>query len=266
VTGAFEIPSLAPGRYGLIAQVDDDLSLQAPAIGAQWAFAEIVIAEAGVDNVFLRMVVPPTIQGQIKVEGQAPPTFQMNRLSVSLTSSANALILPPSATPAADGSFLLNAVSNATARITVDGLPGEFYVREARLDGSDVLRTSAKFSAAGNLELTISSRAGWINGRVLDAKGKPVAGIEAVLVPNQSRERPELFKRSTIATDPQGRFFIFGIPPGDYKVFAWERIDPNSFFDEQVMQRYEQQGVPVHIGESARENVEVRIIPEAPGP
>jgi hypothetical protein len=266
-TGTFEIPGLAPGRYGLSARAGEDMTFQAVPIGTPWAFAEVVITGADIENLVLQMAVPPVIQGQIKVEGQLPlPPQTMASLRVGLTSSASALTLAPSATPAADGSFVLNAASDAPARVTVDGLPSSFYLKEALLGGNDVLRTPGKFSAAGNLEVTIRDGAGTISGRVLDAQARPVADAEVVLIPNQSRERSELFKRSVLPTNAQGLFFMFGIPPGDYKVFAWERIEPNSFFDEQVMQRYERQGMPVHIDESARLNLDVRVIPEDAGP
>ena len=258
--GTFEITNLAPGRYGLSVR-SDGFGYGPPQPGNLWGSAEIVITDTGIDDFIFRMAVPPVINGQVKVEGQSPVTIPLTALRVTFnTSSAITFFGSVSATPAADGSFKLNAIGDTPARIAVRGMPPEFYLKDARLDGNDVLRTPAKFSVAGNLEVTISAAAGFLNGRVLEAQSKPVADVDVVLIPNQFRERYELFKRAT--TGAQGRFSMAGIAPGDYKLFAWEHIEPNSFFDDDVLKQYEQQGTPVHIGESVQETMDIRIIPE----
>jgi hypothetical protein len=91
-----------------------------------------------------------------------------------------------------------------------------------------------------------------------------VAGIEAILVPDVHRHRAELFKRAV--TDHEGRFSIPSVTPGDYRVFAWENIVANSYFDEDVVKRFEDKGTRVHVAESSRVTVEVRQIPEEAAP
>ena len=260
-TGTFEIPDLVPGHYGLNVLPAQNVLFVNSFPGISSAFAEVAITDAGINDLSFRMAVPPVISGQVKVEGQLPETIPMTSLLISLNASAVSVAGNIRATPAADGSFKLNAVSDTPSRIAVSGLAGTFYVKDTRLDGNDVLRTPGKFSAAGNLEVTISGNAGTLSGRIIDAVGKPVLDVEAVLIPNQSRDRFELFKRAI--TSAQGGFFIEGIAPGEYKLFAWERIEPNSFFDEDVLKQYEQLGTPVHIAESARETMDIRIIPES---
>jgi hypothetical protein len=85
-----------------------------------------------------------------------------------------------------------------------------------------------------------------------------LAGIQAVLVPERNRDRVELFK--AISTDTSGRFTLRGIPSGDYKVFAWDGLEPWGFFDPEVLKRSELKGTAVRIEEGSKLQVEVRAI------
>jgi hypothetical protein len=165
----------------------------------------------------------------------------------------------PSSTPAADGSFSLVTVKDGNFRVTMPRLPPGFYLKQATLDDVDVLNTPSRFSVRGNLEVVISGKAAQVDGLVTDDQSRPVAGIEAVLIPDTARNRTELFKRTV--TDREGRFSIPDITPGDYRVFAWEDLEANSFFDPEVLKRFEQKGTPIRVGESLRQTVEVKRIP-----
>jgi hypothetical protein len=88
---------------------------------------------------------------------------------------------------------------------------------------------------------------------------QPVPGVQAVLVPDGNRSRPELYRNAT--TDQTGRFTIRGVTPGDYKLFSWEALENNGYFDPDVMRRSEALGKPVRVGESSKLFVEGKIIP-----
>ena len=62
-------------------------------------------------------------------------------------------------------------------------------------------------------------------------------------------------------TFDSGRFALTDVAPGDYKLFAWEALDPYAYFDPKILEPFEQQGKPVHVAESTTANVEVEIIP-----
>jgi hypothetical protein len=78
-------------------------------------------------------------------------------------------------------------------------------------------------------------------------------------VPARGPARIDLYK--TAVTDASGAFAFRGIAPGEYKVLAWEAIESFGYFDEALLSQSDLQAVTVHIEESARERVEVRIIP-----
>ena len=88
---------------------------------------------------------------------------------------------------------------------------------------------------------------------------RAMSGVSVVLVPERSRDRLDLYQ--TVTSGQDGRFSMRGITPGEYRLFAWEEIEPFSYFDPEVLKQYETRGVLVRIGESSRETAEVRIIP-----
>ena len=105
----------------------------------------------------------------------------------------------------------------------------------------------------------VSAGASQLEGTVTGEDLQPVAGIQAVLIPDQHRDRVDLYKIAL--SDQNGRFHMQGIAPGNYKVFAWRGIDQFAWFDPDLMKRYEQKGQPVIVREASRETVQVKIIP-----
>jgi hypothetical protein len=54
------------------------------------------------------------------------------------------------------------------------------------------------------------------------------------------------------------------VPPGDYKLFAWEALEPFGYFDPDLLNKSESQAKPLHVIESSKLNVELPWIRETP--
>jgi hypothetical protein len=143
-------------------------------------------------------------------------------------------------------------------------LPANAYIKQARLGETDMLERNASISSGTteSLEIVVSRNGGQISGTLVDKNSKPLANNQVWLIPDRHRDWRELIKGRT--TDQAGKFTIQGIPPGDYKIFAWEDIEPFAFTDLEVLRQYEAQAKPVTIAEQSKETVEVKIIPAAP--
>ena len=102
-------------------------------------------------------------------------------------------------------------------------------------------------------------KAGVIEGNLTDAFAQPVRGNQVVLIPDQGRDRSELFRSAT--TDASGHYTIRGIYPGNYKLYSWEAIEANSYFDRDVLSQYESQGKAVRIQEGSKETLDLKVIP-----
>jgi hypothetical protein len=68
----------------------------------------------------------------------------------------------------------------------------------------------------------------------------------------------DLYK--SVLTSTTGRFIFKGVTPGKYKVFVWDEIERNSWFDPEVLRRYERFGTPVTAPESADLTIDVKVI------
>jgi hypothetical protein len=95
---------------------------------------------------------------------------------------------------------------------------------------------------------------------VVDKDEKPVPGATVVLIPEPSRRhRWDLYKPTT--ADQYGRFELQTLPPGEYKLFAWEDIEPTSWFDPEVLKEVEKHGAAVTVRANAGETVNVHLVP-----
>jgi hypothetical protein len=163
--------------------------------------------------------------------------------------------------PAADGSFTIDGVSPGEFVVgPITGLAPGFYLKEARFNQADVLGHPLRFytGGAGTLEIILSSRAGSVDGTTVDASMRVAPGAQVVLVPERERNRTDLYQ--TAASDATGRFLLRSVPPGDYRLFGWEALESYSYFDQEFLRRVESHGVPVHVTESAGNNVILKII------
>jgi hypothetical protein len=96
----------------------------------------------------------------------------------------------------------------------------------------------------------------------LDDKLKPVANAIAVLIPTSEDSRSERYKIAF--TDSDGHFLFRGITPGDYRIFVWETLEPNAYFDPELIKRFQPKSNFFSISESERRDFQVTAIPTEP--
>jgi hypothetical protein len=268
-TGMIELNNLVPGAYSVGATLYDGgtvpnsvFSRGAPGPSAA---ARFFIVDSDIDAPPLTLAAPSVITGRIRLDGQPSDSTPLNSVQISflppteeIAISPEAGLRPIMAFPRKDGTFTAN-IPHSAIRVMVSELPAGFYVKEVKLDGADALSDAAPVSRPGELEIVLSSKAGRIDGVVKDERLQPAAGVQTVLIPVERRNHPELYKEVT--TDLSGRFSISGVPPGGYKLFAWEDLEPYTYFDPEVLEKFEQKGQPVHVSESSHLTLDVRVIP-----
>jgi hypothetical protein len=162
-----------------------------------------------------------------------------------------------------EGAFTLENVLPGEYLVSVQSLPPDYYLKDARIEQTDALdRLLVSGPVRGALSLVLSPTGGRIDGVVVDDRRRGVPGIPAVLVPARRPARLDLYK--TAMTDQAGRFVMRGIPPGDYDVFAWEALEAFQFFDEEFLRQSAPHGTPIRISDAVTQRVEVKIIPVTP--
>jgi len=253
--GAFEIPNVIPGSYYLYAQLFDEGK---QCLGRQ----ALEVADSDIEGVTLTVAPGVEIKGHLGVDGQSDSN--VGSLAVNLVPKI--ITLPfgggRSDSAKADGSFLIKNVSDGEYEINVDNLPENSFVKSARLGGIDVLTAGVTVDskqAPGSLEIVVSPNGANVDG-VISKDQQPFPGCTVTLVPDPPhRGEKRLFKSTT--TDQNGHFVFQGVPPGDFKVFAWEKIEPDAYTSPEFLQPYEKLGESVHITEGSRNSVQVDLIP-----
>jgi len=164
--------------------------------------------------------------------------------------------------PGTDGAFQISGVREGEYSVRALGLPQGYYLKSVRYAGKDVSNQTFRFSGSGSdaLELILRQGTSQISGVVVDAKSQPVPGAQAILIPEESlRARTELYK--TVTTDNSGHFVMPNVPPGNYKIFSWEAIEANGYYNPDVMKQSEAQGTAIKLEESLNRTTEVKWIP-----
>ncbi len=265
--GVFEFRNIRPGSYVVIAQVHD---------GDFRGFARAPV-EAGdrhIDNLVLTMQPAFSINGRLRMEGQAPPaTGQPAAAAPSIR--VNLRPFDPnqmisfgggSGLVRDDGTFILQGVVGDLYQIDAYGLPDGAYVKSARMGEQDVLEKGLDLTAGGAggaIEIVASLDGGQVSGTVVNDKDEPVTSATVTLVPAVGRARVlQSYKQAN--TDQSGSFVIRGVSPGDYKVFAWEEVDPMAWRDPEYVKPFEAKGKAVTIRERGFENVRLKWIPNDP--
>jgi len=257
--GAFDFPSVIPGSYILSAEY-----------GEMSGKLSIEARDRDLDKVSLRMVAPIKIPFHVTVEGQngkPPDPSIVISLSVGRGPIPSVLgLFGASRTLPQDGNGTLPGLLPGNYRLYVPPLlnwPGTrsaplppalvtAYVKSIRLGDLDILKDGLQIDRQpeGTIEIVIGTTPGVIAGRIQGAAGAPAQGIVVVAMPNDSRDyRFDLTQ--TTSTDAFGNFRLDGLPPGDYKLFAWDAVERNAWLDPEFMRDFEELGHPFHVSEGS---------------
>jgi hypothetical protein len=136
------------------------------------------------------------------------------------------------------------------------------YVKSIKLGNSDVLNDGLRIQSVrdnSSLEVVISMRGGTLEGRILDSEKMPASNSTVVLVPETSRrQRGDLYKN--VYADDSGHYRLTGIAPGNYKLFAWERIEDGAWQDPDFIKLYENRGTSVRVQEDQHGTMDTTLI------
>ena len=242
--GDFEFRGVPPGSYELT-------------VSGQSLHSKTSVTVGGSDVEGIRVTLAPGAQVKLRIvtEGAAKP--DLSGLDFFLT--ANGGRSGPGSSPfEAERLIVRNVPPDHYAFKLFGGLPREFYVKSARAGEIDVMADGLTVAGAGtiDIEIVLASDGGGVEGAVLDKNRQPVAGATVLLAPDR-RSRADLFKSTT--SDQNGHYEFTAITPGDYKLFAWEDVEPNSWNDPDFRKDYEKQGEKTTLRPKTRATVNLHL-------
>jgi hypothetical protein len=260
--GTFEISGIPPGSYRLVARPGPVAGSGQPntvymgvpgGTSVRMAVQVIEVKESPIDGIKLELSAGRTVQGTIRMDGggQIPrPGF------FSLTSSEGGGIGGGAINIGGDGTFTVNNVFPLAYTVNSQNLPANCYIKSIRYGGQEVSSTGFELTGNGQLEVVLSSAAAVLEGSIAGADGKPAgnAGIVVAPVAGPSPAR-------TGNADSRGSFYFANLPPGDYRVLAWDAAAPEASDPPQSLGPLASAAKTVKLGESAHEKVQVTVVP-----
>jgi hypothetical protein len=138
------------------------------------------------------------------------------------------------------------------------------YVKSIKFRDADALNRALQFPGRANsvLEIVVGTNPGTIAGRVLNDKNAAAIGALVTALPESAQLRvfrSDMYKIGS--TDAAGRFSLKGLPPGDYKVFAWAGVEKDAWMDPYFLRANEDRGTKIHIEEGQTQNADLLLIP-----
>jgi hypothetical protein len=255
-----------PGDYFIMAIVSG---------GRQMLLARqrLVVGNRDIDDAVLSLQPLVELHGSVAIEGEqqtdfsafsgTPPPSVTMHIGLSLLNSPMVSDVG-SRIKADDGSFAIADIAPGAYEVRVSGIPGDRWVKSIRLGSQEVTDRRIEVTRATGampLQIMLSRSVGLIEGIVERDPGKPAASSALTVFGDP------LGKGVTMLTGVQedGRFTLPRLPPGTYRLYAWEDLEEAQRYDPVLLKAYESMSARVTVEENGIVRVTLREIP-APAP
>ena len=296
--GSFEIQNVVPGTYDLVARLPVTVGWgdMSPPPFAVTAFAfgrtSVVVRGSSLENIEVSVHSGTDLHGTVLVNEKQTPAAVRVVLEPDDGAFRSSFFSPYVSQVAAfepginqDGSFMIPLVPEGHYRVRallqppqlitqpvdlntvrepqvgLTTLPAGTYLADVRQAGVSIYDNGLSVSPRGDapIEILMRTNSGSVEGMVLRKDQKPAPGATVTLVPEtQRRQNPALY--SVGRTDAQGKFTFSTVPPGNYKVFAWETVQGAAYQNPAFIEKFEQRGIAVAILPGTRSNANVGLI------
>jgi hypothetical protein len=219
----------------------------------------VTVTDRDVDNVSVELKPCPKVKGTITLDGtplgpkpRSTPEFTLSRLDAA--QSVGGL-------DNGDGIFTVRCAQPERYTLGLTIKPGT-YIKSVSLNGKDVTNTPLDLTSAADktLDIVLSSKAADIRGVARDASGTPQSGVPVTVW------SPGGDFNVTAEADPKGAFEIDDLPPGTYRIAAWEqlRTQPSGWGVQTVRDfrnEFDAAATTFIVGESQYLSVDPTLIP-----
>jgi hypothetical protein len=242
--GLFRFFGVPPGTYDLYTIVGDGGPTFVPVSGGSASI------EVGAQDMSINIGVHPPVdlKGRFVVQGDGPAVdFPMVRLKPRGNAGGFGGTSPLPVKTAANGDFTIpKIILPATYSIEFD-MPDGVYLADIR-QGDRSIKRDAAIALRGEvpelIQVVLGRSPGSLRGRLASAG----LDMTVVLVPDRSL-RPNSMLYYTSRAERDNTFEIKNVAPGDYKLFAWDGVLSTAWMNNDFLQKYEDRGVPVKIGQ-----------------
>jgi hypothetical protein len=265
--GSFEFTNVLPGAY--IIRANPVRNMNGETSSTLVASQAVTVSDQSIDNLVVPLASGIEIAGTIKIEGaasQAPgqqaSTAALRRPGISLLPSEGIAFNSPSAESKDDGAFQIRDVAPEKYHVSVFNLPDGAYVKSIRFGGQEVSQMNLDLSSysGGPLEILLSPNAADVTGVVRNDKQEAVPGVMVSLWSPGQTPAGATDPLKTANTDQYGSFRVRNLPPGEYRIVAWEDVEIGLAQDPEFSRRFESQAISLTLRENSHETAEVKLI------
>jgi uncharacterized protein (DUF2141 family) len=254
-TGSFRVDGVPPGSYVL--------SIDAQAGSDPYATSMVVeVSNEDVVGLLAQLRRTFAVDGRVYVEDAKECGVSGLHIS-ALSYGDQGPVYRATATVGRDGSFRLASLHPDGYSIAVTGLTGNCYVKSLTVGSANVSSNEVRLDeGSAPLELVLGNGGGSIDGLVADEQHTPVQASTVVLVPHPSaREGSGAYK--TVSVDLSGKFSLRGLPPGEYRVIAFDELDSELYQDPDFPAEVENLGQAVSVPEFGHSVIQLTVEPHA---
>jgi hypothetical protein len=245
---------VSPGSYEAIVRLDNGEE-------RSYAIRQVEVTNADVNGGTLTFVLAIDLTGAVRLEGGAFSGFEKLRVILQadyrnpVMGTLNGQVKP-------DGAFLIKRAAPTVYELAIARSPG-VYLKSIRSGDKQLAGRRVDLSSKPEpLTIVLGADVGEVEGAVQNAAGDPVPRARVnVIAYGDHSDRGDLNRFGF--TDEQGNFKITDVPPGDYKVFAWEDVPVGAPQDPQFRKPFEKQAAALRMEPNGREKVQVTAIPKA---
>ncbi len=235
--GAFEFNRLLPGSY--VVSAFPSLSPAQPSLVGRQV---VTIGSGNVEDIVLQLAPAPEITVKLRTEesGTEPP-----RVRMTLSSMEETTVPPTQQHP--DGTTSVFAPPSIY-RITTEAIPAGTYVKSIHFGDQDVTRKPLDLTSAagGILDVVFSPRAA-------DVSGAAAPGLTVTLW-----DGPDFVR--TVKAGADGRYRFSSLPPGEYRLAAWEKIDPGFSDLPEFLAKFEERATSIKLSENEHQNTDPVVV------
>ncbi len=257
-TGEFEFAGIRPGNYVVQAMK------MGPNPGDRLqGRVEVQVASANVEGVVINLGAGAEVPGQVIIEaaGAEAPDLEERQIAVFLEPvGLGAIGSRGFGTVKPDGSFTLSEVMPGRYRVRVSRLPDGGYLSGALFGDQDVHGREFEVveGVQGPLTVRIRMSAATVEGSVEDEDGRPLPDTKVLLAPELSRrDRSDLFLFGS--TDQYGKFSFRNVVPGEYRAWAFERLEYGQHLDPDFLAAIEDEGEKVETEDNGSHTVKLKV-------
>jgi hypothetical protein len=246
-----DFPRIPPGSYTAYGWTMDG--------NAYRASQPVDVGDQDVDSLVLSPATVDEFQGNVKVK---PEDRKVTLSTLSVVIRPIVLGTSPSSLPGPvkigddlKFRYLIGQRRFVGFSVEVSRIPEGCYLASVRYGGKDVADSGIEYTIGATLEITIGTDGARVDGNVLNKDDTPFEGAVVALIPADGKSAP----RSMIS-GPRGALQLTGVPPGDYKLMAWDDVTRDDLENPDFIKRFDSQGTTVKLTASGTATVSPRVI------